>query len=76
MSDRVTQKARILSLLQSRDMVALPDILNLRIANYRARISEMRKEGYEIICWRVTVDGQVRTTYTLKGQTGLFGSVA
>ena len=75
MSDRATQKARILSLLQSRRMIALPELLDLRIANYRARLSELRKDGYDIVCWRENRhDGQVHTRYELKGQTELFGS--
>ena len=50
MSDRKTQQDRILALLQSSEWVYLPDILDLRIANYRARISELRRQCYVISC--------------------------
>ena len=43
-----TQKARILRLLRRRMWVSLPDILDLRIANYTSVISELRDAGYEV----------------------------
>ena len=68
MSDRATQKARILSLLQSRQMVALPDILALQIASYTRRISELRHEdGYDIVCHKEMRGGQLHTKYELRG---------
>ena len=65
MSDRATQKARILSLLQSRQMVALPDILALGYACHTRRITELREDGWEITCHKEYVDGQTRTKYEL-----------
>ena len=76
MSDRTTQKARILSLLQSQQMVALPDILALQIASYTRRISELRHEdGYDIVCHKWQFNGQTHIKYELKGQAELFGSM-
>ena len=74
MSDRATQKARILSLLQSRQMVALPDILALQIASYTCRIFELREDGYDIVCHKWQFNGQTHVKYELKGQKELFGS--
>lgn len=50
MSDRKSQCARILALLQEHAdrEVSLVDILELKISQYGARISELREEGYEI----------------------------
>ena len=62
---RNTQSERILALLKSKEWVGLPEILDLRIANYRARISELRNEGYDIQCWKERVNGQTRTRYWL-----------
>ena len=47
---RDTQCQRILTLLLGRKgyQVTLPEILDLRIANYRARISELRDRGWDI----------------------------
>ena len=45
-----TQHTRILALLRSRpgQWIPLPEILGLGIAQYNARIKELREEGYEI----------------------------
>jgi hypothetical protein len=45
--------------------VPLPDILSLFIANYRARISELRRAGYPIELREEWVDGQRHTAYRL-----------
>lgn len=60
MSDHTTQRTQILALLRevaeaqkffkNGGWVPLPTILNLRIANYRARISELRQQGYDVRC--------------------------
>jgi len=65
---RRTQADRILSLLKSSEWVDLPTILDLRVANYRARISELRAAGYEIQCTKQRVNGQLRTKYHLSGE--------
>ena len=74
--DYRTQQGRILSLLQSRESVSLPDILDLRIANYRARISELRQQGHQILC-ETTEVGKIRhSCYRLvrqPRQESLFG---
>ena len=74
MSDRTTQRDRVLELLRSKQWVTLPEILNLRIANYRARISEARKLGYQIECIGETVNGVRHTKYRLtsKWQPAIF----
>jgi hypothetical protein len=54
-SDKLTQQRRILLLLESREWVGLPEILDLRIACHTRRISELREQGYVIECeteWR------------------------
>lgn len=76
MSDRATQKARLLELLQSRPLVALPDILALQIASYTRRISELREDGWEIVCHKWQFDGQTHVKYELKGQRELFKGAA
>ena len=47
---RLTQRDRLLQLLQSRSgaWVPLPEILNLQVAQYGARIFELRRAGYQI----------------------------
>ena len=70
---RRTQADRILSLLKSSEWVDLPTILDLRVANYRARISELRKKGFRIECVITYVkyqDGTSahRTRYKLLGE--------
>ncbi len=62
---RNCQSERILALLKSKEWVTLPEILDLRIANYRARISELRKEGYWIACVEERINGQTHTKYRL-----------
>lgn len=63
-----TQQDRVLALLRSKEWVTLPEILDLRIANYRARISELRAEGYEIHCDETRVNGETHTKYALRGE--------
>lgn len=45
--------------------VPLPAILNLRIANYRARISELRKQGQVVELKDEWINGQRKTWYRL-----------
>jgi len=44
----ISQKARILRLLKRKRYATLPEILDLRIASFTKRISDLREEGYEI----------------------------
>lgn len=48
MTDRLAQCDRILAFFERRPNVwiPLPEILDLRIANYRQRITEIRRKGY------------------------------
>lgn len=62
---RNTQSERILALLKSKEWTTLPEILDLRVANYRARISELRRAGYNIECELTVVNGEHRTRYRI-----------
>lgn len=68
--DKLNQCDRILALLKNADpvdgrYVTLLQILNLRIANYRARVSEMRKRGAIIECHTEWIDGIRYSWYRL-----------
>jgi len=67
MSDHATQAQRIFDLLQRHEgrWVPLPQILQLFIANYRARITELRRAGHCIELRDEHVGGQRRTAYRL-----------
>jgi len=64
MSDRQTQQQRLLS---SGEWVSLPRILDLRIAKYGSRITELRRE-WDIELRDEWVGGQRRTAYRLAGR--------
>lgn len=73
MSDRATQADRILGLLRSKPIVSLTEILDLRIASYTRRISELREQGYDIECIKERQsNGDLHTKYKLKEQPSLF----
>ena len=76
MSHRETQCMRLLALLQSKPVVTLPEIMELRLASHSRRISDLRKLGYDIICHDEYVDGQRHTKYELRGQRQLFQGAA
>jgi hypothetical protein len=61
------QAKRILAVLENfgGDWVPLPRILKLFIANYRMRITELRRAGYNIELKDERVDGQRHTAYRL-----------
>jgi hypothetical protein len=65
MSDYKTQQQRILALLESKESIALPEVLALYIANYRGRISELRAQGYDIRCETEWVGRTRRSRYRL-----------
>lgn len=72
---RITQRDRILSLFQSRqnEWVPLPDILDLRISQFGARILELRRLGYDIRNRTEHRGGQVHSWFRLViEQPGLF----
>ena len=73
---RETQCERLLALLQSKPVVTLPEIMELRIASHTRRLSDIRKMGYDIICHDEYLDGQRHTKYELRGQRQLFSEVA
>ena len=63
---RISQADRLLRLLaQALVPVELPRIMALGIASHTRRISDLRKRGYNIVCEKETVNGQVRTKYRL-----------
>src|SRR3990172_7961897 len=66
--NRTSQRNRIYALLKENEgrRVSLSRILDLRIANYRARISELRQEGHTILCEKQRQDdGTIHSWYTL-----------
>jgi hypothetical protein len=62
---RINQRDRLLGLLKSRmpNWVPLPDIIALGIANYTARIHELRCLGFRIPPPRVEVANRQRRTW-------------
>src|SRR3990172_10412360 len=66
--NRQSQRNRIYALLKENEWrrVSLSTILDLRIANYRARISDLRREGHTITCEKQRQDdGSIHSWYTL-----------
>jgi hypothetical protein len=63
--DKSDQQQHIYELLLSKEWVTLPEIMDLRIANYRARISELREQGYHIECETEWVNGVRHSKYRL-----------
>ncbi len=67
--NRATQAERILTLLRSREWVSLSDILDLRVAKYSSRITELRHRGYVILNRKEeATDGTVHSWYHLAGE--------
>ncbi len=64
---RQTQRGRILGLLVSArgSWVGLPEILDLHISQFGARIKELRALGFDISNRMETVDGEKRSWYRL-----------
>jgi hypothetical protein len=67
-TDRLTQQKRLLDLLRSREWVGLPEILDLRIASYTRRLSDLRDEGHIIECETSWVKGVKHSRYRLVRQ--------
>jgi hypothetical protein len=67
MSARAIQRERILTLLRSARgaWVPLPEILALAIAQYNARIFELRKRGINVENRTETIEGVRRSWYRL-----------
>jgi hypothetical protein len=63
---RKTQADRLLRLLESKEWVTLPEILDLRIACHTRRISELREQGHDIECEKTWVNGVQHTRYRLR----------
>jgi hypothetical protein len=63
---RVSQCERLLTLLKSRSgWVGLDEILGLRIAQFSARILELRRDGYTITNRIERRDGKLLSSYKL-----------
>ena len=62
---KISQKQRILNVLKARRSVSLLTILAMWIANYRMRITELRREGYLIKNYTATVNGKKMSFYRL-----------
>jgi hypothetical protein len=67
--DKVTQRDVVLSLLRDArargEPLDLPSILNSRIAQYSARLNELRSRGFQIENRTERVNGTVRSWYEL-----------
>ena len=63
----MTQRQRLLRLLEEHagHWVELPSILDLRIAQYSARIGELRREGYRIENKVLHSNGRVQSWFRL-----------
>jgi len=50
-SNRQTQKERVLAMLRANEWVTNVDFLDAfpRLPNFRSRLSELRREGYQIV---------------------------
>ena len=62
----MSQAERVLALLQSRDWVPLPLILDLRIPCHSKRIHELRQAGHCIELRDEWVNGSRHTAYRLR----------
>jgi hypothetical protein len=67
-----TQRAELLGLLLQANggWVGLPEILDLKIAQYNSRIYELRKQRFQIESRTETVDGQRLSWFRLKKGAG------
>lgn len=68
-SARATQQERLLALLTGRDWVPLPEILALGIAQFGARIKELRAAGHPIVNRRESCGGVVHSWYRLESKS-------
>jgi hypothetical protein len=59
------QQQRILALLRSKEWISLPEILDLRIASYTRRLSDLRELGFRIECETKWVNGVRHSKYRL-----------
>jgi len=48
-SNRQTQKARVLAMLKANEFVTNTEFCRAYLPNFRSRLSELRREGYQII---------------------------
>lgn len=64
---KIIQQQKILALLRSKEgeWVSLPEILALGVAQYNARIHELRGQGYEITNRTRVEDGIKKSWYRL-----------
>ena len=62
---RKTQRQRLFDLLSCRQWISLPQILDLRISQYSARVHELRKMGCRIESKSERRDGQLHSWFRL-----------
>ena len=68
---RTSQRERLLALLKSRSgWIGLDEILGLRIAQFSARILELRRDGYTITNRIERHDGKLFSSYRLLSEPG------
>lgn len=70
MTTRDTQRDRVLALLKSGREVALPELLRLGVAQYNARILELRRMGYQIENRTERVAGETHSWFRLIEESG------
>jgi predicted transcriptional regulator len=66
---RASQAARILALLQAHEWVGLPAILDLRIASFTRRLSDLKSDGWVIERREKRVGRARHSEYRLLGKS-------
>jgi hypothetical protein len=62
---KLSQRARLIRLLLSAPEIGLPSILELQIAQFGARIKELRDLGFDIKNRTASINGQTHSWYRL-----------
>jgi len=64
----MSQRERLMCLFRNRpyEEIPLPEILRLGIAQYNARIKELREEGKDIQNWTEWVDGEKHSWFVYR----------
>jgi len=68
---RKTQKEKILALLKRKKFVSVPELMRLGIACHTSRISELRRDGYDI----VNTEKYNKKTHNLESKYHLWESI-
>jgi hypothetical protein len=69
-ASRKTQKDRVLAMLRAQEWVTNVDFLNAvpRLPNFRSRLSELRKEGHQIVEGQYVQEGIWRYRLIREGE--------